>query len=101
MIVKPTKAATRAVLDAAWQKVWDDSIASMSKIEWEVLAFAAKPGRRSGAFDIVSEVTRHQKAARLTAIRRLLVFGFLRNVPGRAFGSISEDGLKALAEKNK
>lgn len=98
MIVNPTKDAARAILDAAWQKQWDDNIASLSKIEWEVLAFAARPGVKS-AFDIMSTLSRYQQAARIQAIRRLLTFSLLRNVPGRGFANISDEGFRALTER--
>lgn len=101
MIVKPTKEAARAILDAAWQKQWDDNIASLSKIEWEVLAHAALPNRRFGAYDILDGMSRHQRFSRTTAISRLLVFGYLRNVHSKNFATISEDGLRALAERRE
>lgn len=99
MIVNPTKDASRAILDASWQKLWDDTIASLSKIEWEVLAHAALPNRQHGAFDILGGMSRHQQPRRRDAISHLTTWGLLRNVPGRGFGTISEDGLRALAEK--
>lgn len=99
MIVNPTKDAARAILDAAWQKQWDDNYASLTKIEWEVLAHAALPNRQHGAFDILGGLTRRQKPARLAAIDKLLTFGYLRNVHAKAFATISDDGLRALAER--
>ncbi len=98
MIVNPTKDAARAILDAAWQKQWDDRIASLSKIEWEVLAFAAKTGVKN-AFDIIGTLSRYQQVSRVHAIRRLLSYDLLRNVHSRAFASISDDGHRALAER--
>lgn len=99
MIVEPTQAAKRAVLDAAWQKQWDDNIASLTKIEWEVLAHAALPNRQNGAFDIMDGLSRRRQPARRDAIDKLLTFGFLRNVFSRNFATISDDGHRALAER--
>lgn len=72
---------------------------TLSDIEWEVLAFAAKPNRKYGAFDIFSEISRHRKASRIEAIRRLQRLDLLNVMPGRGFGTITEDGRRALAER--
>lgn len=99
MIVEPTQEAKRAILDAAWQKQWDDQIASLTRIEWEVLTFAAKTGVKN-AFDILSTVSRYQQGARVQAIRRLMTLDLLRNVHSlNGFGSISDDGHRALRER--
>lgn len=98
-IVSPTKEATRAILDAAWEKQFTDAVASLSKIDWEVLAHAALPNRKHGAFDIIGGLSPRQRPTRQAAISRLMTLGFLRNVPSRGFATIDNEGKRALDQR--
>lgn len=100
MIVKPTKDAARAILDAAWKAQWDRRIAELTKMDWSVLAYAARPGMKS-AFDIISTLNRRQHPARVESIRRLMNREFLRNVQGSGFAAISDEGRRALDERKQ